>query len=79
MRVPGVYQGRLFSRAGGGLSIPSEITKAVGNNTMARDTHITREGFYKVLGERGNPSIATAVKAVYAGITVQGRARSAKR
>ena len=41
----------LFTKAGG------DIARARGMMQLARDTGITREGFYKALGEQGNPHL----------------------
>lgn len=33
---------------------------------LAQDTGLTREGLYKALGEKGNPSFATVMKVMHA-------------
>ncbi len=40
--------------------------RARGMMQLARDTGLTREGLYKALGEQGNPSFSTVIKAMHA-------------
>lgn len=42
------------------------IARARGMKQLSRDTGMTREGHYKALGERGNPTFATVVKVMHA-------------
>lgn len=54
-----------------------DIARARGMMQLAKDTGLTREGLYKALGEKGNPSFATAMKVMHAlglqiNITPQG-------
>lgn len=50
----------VFSKALG------DIARARGMMQLAKDTGLTREGLYKALGEKGNPSFATVMKVMHA-------------
>lgn len=43
-----------------------DIARARGMMQLAKDTGLTREGLYKALGEKGNPSFATVMKVMQA-------------
>lgn len=43
-----------------------DIARARGMMQLAKDTGLTREGLYKALGEKGNPSFATVMKVMHA-------------
>lgn len=43
-----------------------DIARARGMMQLAKDTGLTREGLYKALGEKGNPSLATVMKVMHA-------------
>jgi len=50
----------------------SDIAKARGMAQIARDAGISREGLYKALSERGNPSFTTMLKVTRAlGMDIQ--------
>ena len=56
----------VFSKALG------DIARARGMMQLAKDTGLTREGLYKALGEKGNPSFATVMKVMHAlGLNIQ--------
>ena len=50
----------LFAKALG------DIARARGMMQLARETGLTREGLYKALGEKGNPSFFTVMKVLHA-------------
>ena len=43
-----------------------DVARARGMMQLAKDTGLTREGLYKALGERGNPSFSTVIKVMSA-------------
>ncbi len=56
----------VFSKALG------DIARARGMMQLAKDTGLTREGLYKALGEKGNPSFGTVMKVMHAlGLNIQ--------
>lgn len=43
-----------------------DVARARGMMQLAKDTGLTREGLYKALGEKGNPSFSTVMKVMHA-------------
>jgi probable addiction module antidote protein len=43
-----------------------DVARAYGMVQLARDTGLTREGLYKALSKKGNPSLDTILKVIHA-------------